>query len=734
MLYQGILIYQVILIIASTLFLVMVSRGKLTATSRLMLMVAFLCVFMNSASLMELTSKTMEAVMVALKLKYVGAAFVGTFFFIFCAKYCNRPLRAWIQTALLVWNVFVVICVWTMENNTLFFRDLHFLSHRTIPFFDYEYGILGALNMIIRLAQLVGCVCLAVYGWRSGGNKKERDSCKIMFFCALCPLVVAPVQFLHILGGFEPLSGVTTIAIIVFFGYAHYQDMFDISDVAHENIIANMDEPVIIVDANYGFVEANAKAEMIFPSLQTCERGSLLSEPTLLAYVRTGMMDKLFWKGNVFDVHVDRIYDYNQPLGFSILLTDMTEDYQQMKRIHDLMTETKKADQAKSDFLASMSHEIRTPINSIIGMNEMILRETEEPDIKKYAWDVKNAATMLLSLVNDILDSSKIASGKLSIVPVNYSLKTMVLDLYNMIDVSAREKHLEFRVEMDEHLPVAYRGDDIRIRQVLINLLTNGVKYTDEGYVCLRVTGEVNGDEANLCFSVKDSGSGIPKEHMKTIFSRFDRIEDEKNHRIEGSGLGLSLSEHLLELMNSRIQVKSKVGEGSEFFFELRQPVVDKTPVGPLKEPGDKQEKKVYAAGFLAPDAHILVVDDNDMNRRVFVNLLKKTQIQVTEASGGRQCLDLVAGNHYDIIFLDHMMPEMDGIETLHRMAGMEQSLCKDTPVIMLTANAISGAREKYLAEGFKDFLAKPIFPEQLEEMIQRYLPEKMKKTSDLLL
>ena len=733
MIYQGILVYQVIMVIASLLFLIVVSRGKVTTTGRLMLMVAFLCLFMNAASLMGLTSKTMEAMIVALKLKYVGVAFVGTFFFIFCAKYCNHPIKTWIQVLLQVWNVFVVICVWTMERNTLFYSKMNFVTDHDRVFLDYDYGVIGIINIVLRILQLIGCVCLAVSGWKHGENKKEKDSCKIMFVCALFPLVTAPIQFQHMLEGFEPMSGITTIAIIVFFGYAYFQDMFDISDVAHENIIANMDEPIIIIDTNYGFVEANAKAELIFPSLKQCEKGSLLSEPSLLSYVRTGMMDKMFWKDRVYDVHVDRIYDYNQPLGFSILLTDMTEDYQQMKRIHDLMTETKKADQAKTDFLASMSHEIRTPINSIIGMNEMILRETKEPEVKKYALDVKNAAAMLLSLVNDILDSSKIASGKLSIVPVKYSLEEMVLDLYHMIDVSARQKNLEFKVEVDETLPISYRGDDIRIRQVLINLLTNGVKYTENGYVCLRVTGEVDGDEAVLKFSVKDTGYGIPKEHMKTIFSRFDRIEDEKNHRIEGSGLGLSLSERLLELMGSRIQVESKVGEGSEFYFELRQPILDKTPVGPLKDRVDEQEKKTYTVGFIAPTAHILVVDDNDMNRKVFVNLLKKTKIQVMEASCGRECLELVERNHYDLIFLDHMMPEMDGIETLHRMAGMEKSLCKDTPMIMLTANAISGAREKYLAEGFKDFLAKPIFPEQLEEMIQHYLPEKIEIISNSL-
>lgn len=724
MVFQGVLVYQIIIVIASTLFLFVVSRGKVTTATRLMIVVAFLCLLMNVASLLGLTAKTLDAAVMALKFKYMGAAFLGTFFFIFCAKYCNHPLPPTVQAILQLWNIVVVICVWTSERHNLFFKNLSFENAGILPHVSYENGWLVWINSFLMLAQLVGCVVISILGWKEGRAKKERDSCRIMLICSIFPILAMPARHLPFLQGFEPLSSVVTVSMIAFFLLAYLQDVFDISDVAHENIIANMKEPVIIIDMNYGFVEANDSAEKMFPRLSTNVVGSILSEPALLAYVRTGRMDKLFWEERVYDVHVDRIYDYNQPLGFSILLTDVTANYHQMKKMHRLMTEAKKAEQAKTDFLASMSHEIRTPINSIIGMNEMILREAENQSVKKYAEDVKNAAGMLLSLVNDILDTSKIAAGKLTILPVEYALGDMLLEMYHMTMVRAKQKNLELKLLVDPALPSRYQGDDVRIRQVLINLLTNGVKYTEKGSVTLTVSGTYQKQEAVLLFSVKDTGYGIRKEHLERIFSRFDRVEEEKNRRIEGTGLGLSVSESLLELMGSHLQVHSQVGEGSEFFFELRQPVVDDTPIGSLDEQAGKRQTWKDSVNFTAPEARILLVDDNEMNRRVFVNLLKKTRIQIQEATCGKECLEMVKARHYDMIFLDHMMPEMDGIETLSRMKGMEDNLCNNVPIIMLTANAFAGAREEYLKEGFWDFLAKPIFPEQLEEMVLKYLPE----------
>ncbi len=385
------------------------------------------------------------------------------------------------------------------------------------------------------------------------------------------------------------------------------------------------------------------------------------------------------------------------------------------------------ANEAKGKFLAHMSHEIRTPINAVLGMDEMILRESAEPQIRDYAMDIYMAGQTLLSLINDILDFSKIDSGKMEIVPVEYDVSSLIHDLTNMASQRAREKGIRFEVEVDQGIPSRLWGDDVRIRQVITNILTNAVKYTPEGTVWLRMRSLESEGPAVLWVEVEDTGIGIKEEDLPKLSAEFERIEEDRNRNIEGTGLGMSITIQLLNLMGSKLQMKSDYGKGSKFYFQLEQEIVDATPIGDFESRVRQiSENYSHGTGFLAPEAKVLVVDDNAVNRKVFRNLLKETQILVTDAGGGAECLELVQKEHYDLIFLDHMMPEMDGMETFRRMKGLSDYPCQDTPIIVLTANAVSGAKEKYLAEGFDDFLSKPIVPEKLEDMIRRMLPEEL--------
>lgn len=384
-----------------------------------------------------------------------------------------------------------------------------------------------------------------------------------------------------------------------------------------------------------------------------------------------------------------------------------------------------KASQTKSDFLANMSHEIRTPINAIVGMNEMILRESGEEVILSYAHNIDSASRNLLQIINDILDFSKIEAGKMDIIDVDYKLSTMLNNIVNIVEIRALKKDLSLITEIDENLPEDLYGDSTRVQQVIINVLNNAVKYTPDGHVKFKIWAEETNDNCSILihYQISDTGIGIKEEDIDKLFGDFTRIDQKKNQDIEGTGLGLAITKQLVKKMGGTIDVESKYGEGSVFTIVLPQIVKSDVKIGNFKESYKKYvSKKSYKEFFTAPKANILLVDDNRMNRQVVIGLLKKTQINITQAEGGREALTLLYENDYDLVLLDHMMPEIDGIQVLHTYR--EKRPYDKTPIIVLTANAIVGIKDKYIQEGFSDYLSKPFAYDDLERMLMKYIPE----------
>ena len=398
--------------------------------------------------------------------------------------------------------------------------------------------------------------------------------------------------------------------------------------------------------------------------------------------------------------------------------------------LQDVAISAIRAEQAKVQFLSNISHELRTPINAVLGMNEMILRECRDDQLRSYAANIQTSGKTLLSLINDVLDMSKIESGKMSIVPVNYEPGDLIADLWNIIYLRAKDKGLTISFWINENIPKVLFGDDVRIKQIVTNILTNAVKYTHKGGIEVRVSCANAGFKMiSLVISVKDTGIGIKKDDMTKLFESFQRLEEEKNRNIEGAGLGMSITMSLLRQMGGNMQVASEYQKGSTFTVTIPQRVIDDSPTGDfetvqLRHQQHEQEQNSSHKAFEAPNAHVLVVDDNEMNLTVVKALLKRTKIRVSTADSGRKCLDMVQKEPYHIIFMDHMMPDMDGIETLHEIRKLSNFPNEHTPVIALTANALSGAREEYLREGFTDFLTKPIDANLLERMIVLHLPK----------
>ena len=396
--------------------------------------------------------------------------------------------------------------------------------------------------------------------------------------------------------------------------------------------------------------------------------------------------------------------------------------------------EIEELNQAENHFFSSMSHEIRTPINTIIGLNEMILREAISDEVAENARNIQGASKMLLTLINDILDLSKIKSGKMEIVNTSYETGELFSEIVNMIWIKAREKGLEFKLQVDPSMPSMLCGDEVRIKQVLINLLNNAVKYTKEGSVTLSVRCErVGVNRVRVWYSVEDTGQGVKKENIPYIFDAFRRVDEKKNRHIEGTGLGLSIVKQLVELMGGEISVNSVYMNGSTFLVTLEQDIMSEKELGTftLSSRVKVHEGEQYRQSFEAPDAHLLVVDDNEMNLLVVSKLLTETKIQIDTASSGAECLKLTQYQHYDCILMDHLMPEMDGIECLHALHAQPGGLCQDVPVIALTANAGSDNQQIYRKEGFSGYLAKPISGALLEAAVLSILPRELVHLSE---
>lgn len=381
------------------------------------------------------------------------------------------------------------------------------------------------------------------------------------------------------------------------------------------------------------------------------------------------------------------------------------------------------AEKAQAQFMAQMSHEIRTPINAVLGMNEMILRESDNNDILDYSTNIKRAGNTLLTLINGILDFSKMESGKMEIIQARYETAELIDDIVYMTSERAKKKNLDFITQIDHDLPKTLYGDDLRIKQIITNILTNAVKYTHQGSVTLQMGGFFTDDETyELMVSVKDTGIGIKKEDMAELFQSFKRLDEEKNRDIEGTGLGIVIVQRLLNMMDSQLNVESEYGKGSVFQFALTQKVIDKSPIGDYHARKSVTRENDEYAPLMTKNADILVVDDNDMNIKVAAGLMKRCGIVPDTAESGNQCIECVRAKHYDIIFLDHMMPDKNGIETLHELKS-SGLLPEDTFVVALTANAVAGAKDTYMKEGFGDYLSKPIEVKALEKMLEKHLP-----------
>ncbi len=718
----------------------------------------------NLGYLFEMQAQSEEAYITALKISYAGRVWVAFAFFLFAARMCRiRIPRGIIYTLVLIHSL-IYISIMTIGSNDLYYPDYEFVPDPVFPRFYHSNGTLHDLLMALNAAFVIIALVWIIKMYRKEQNRTSKQRLLML----LMAFGVQGASFiLHLKGAFNlseyydlTMLGALFGTIFMLIGIFKF-DLLGAREIARDFVIDRISEGIIAVDNEGRIQYYNEPVARLFPEFESffakkgaSRDGSLHMDKSDLVENRTDGVGSKGEKGNparvltpydiisnisdavrsnetinlggrVYTPEENELLYMGEKYGTLYALVDDTEHYQYMEELEKQKDIANSANEAKSRFLASMSHEIRTPINAVLGMDEMILRESGEKNIRAYATDIMSAGKTLLSLINDILDLSKVEEGKMEIIPVQYDLSSLINDLVNMTRPRADKKGLKFNIEIDENIPHILIGDEIRIRQCAMNILTNAVKYTETGEVTMKVGyREADKDRIFLKISVTDTGIGMKAEDMESLFSPYKRIEEKRNRAIEGTGLGMSITRQLLDLMGSSLPVQSEYGKGSEFSFEVEQEVVSREKIGDISERLNviSEQSHEYHELFHAPDAKILVVDDTEMNLTVIMSLLKKTGIQIDTAMSGRDALKLTQDNLYDAIFIDHMMPDMDGIETLEHIR--ESGLCTETPAVALTANAVSGARERYLEAGFNDYLSKPVDGEKLEKMLYNLIPD----------
>lgn len=710
-------------ILSGIAILYFVVRYKSSQHQKNISLICCAALVINLGNYFSLFSSDYSGLLHANQLQNIGHIFLLTAFILFMSGYCEIVIPYYLRAGLYLLNFSSVIFCLTPSISTMFYKSITLVEGKEHPYIIVEAGVVFLLFRIVNALFVAVLAGYLIY--LSKKNKRDAKKNTFVIASSLIAAVGDLASEFNIVPGYDFVAIGITVSLIVLF-YAIYKfGILDVMQVAKDKIIEKASEGVIVVDKDKQFLYANEKAKNILDYLNT-ESVEYINKK--IADIFEGEATMIVANHGHYEAKVTELAENGYVKGYMAWLFDLTFINKYTEEIVALKEYAEAANQSKSSFLANMSHEIRTPMNAILGFDELILQKSRDPEIQGYASDIKIASANLLTLINDILDLSKIETGKMEVCNQNYVLKNLIDETVINVVPLANKKGLEFIMEIDEGLPYELYGDVTHIRNVLINILNNAVKYTQKGFIKFIVRMESEKDDiANIRFAVADSGIGIKEEDMPKLFNKFEKFDIKKNSNIEGTGLGLTIVKGYVELMGGKLEVDSVYEMGSTFSVLLDQKVISfEKPETDEQIELDRKKVEGKREKFKAPNARILVTDDNEINLKVISSLLKSYDIRVDVANSGKKAIEMCSNNPYDIILMDHMMPVMDGVEAMQRIRTLLDDDSYRSVIVAVTANAISGVRDMLLKEGFDDYLSKPIDISLLEDMLLRFLPEEL--------
>ena len=825
---------------------VILLRRAQSRTSMYLLLANLGCLIINGSYMLLLLTKTHEGALIALKMEYFGNVVFYLMFSLFLWSYLKLKRHKWIKILLIFWSVMDVLflfCIWVADGFPLVFETLQFI-------WNGRFGLVliqlkpGVLYMLRYCVMCMILFCSMIYtSVRIFLVQIESEQNNLAKLAGAQFVILASLILMLLYNfSFDIVPVCASLSILSIIISVLRDEFFGITELGQQWVFEQMEDAFIIVDEMYGYLDSNFYAKKVFPELNYKRLNETVSGDMYRLFTGGEKIQQVY--GKYYNKKVMEIREKGEISGYSMLLVDVTEQYELMERVKEEKERADAANQAKTAFVSNVSHEIRTPMNAIVGMTQLMLRQDDlSEQNREYLMNIRNSGNAMLTIINDLLDMSKIESGKMELVDEEYDFISMLSELGMIILNRIGNKPVELLYDIDPDIPAKLYGDALRIRQIIINLMNNATKFTEEGYVCLTVkVNRVVQEDMELLVSVRDTGQGIREEDIGKLFGSFQQVDTRKNHHKEGTGLGLSISRQLVELMNGNIGVSSEYGKGSEFYFTIHQKIIDgkraarmadgrqavimgnmknqtanemlrklagqygfayaddiasagrtglpvyyftdgygqaeeaqkqeldginavvcglRNPMAENEFPegfltmnkplysynfcrlienrqgaeegaetglpdGMSQEQEVDETAFTAPEAKVLVVDDNEINCMVAEELLKSLQMQVDIASDGSQALERIKEEKYDLVFMDHLMPVMDGMEAVKALRELDGAYYKNLPVIALTGNTGKEQREEYIQAGMSDYLSKPIDMEDICRKIRKWIPEKI--------